>query len=311
MEISALSIIYQDHHMLVVNKPAGIVIHPTYKHANGTLWDALLTYSLQQGQDGWSPPDLPDEPEWRGAPVHIQQMLRDKRQQRLWKEEGLLPRPCLLHRLDKDTSGVVALARTEKARTHLARQFNEHRVEKEYLAVVQRGAHEWAHPRAAFSLLLQSDGQAPLALSSFSLENEVIVISGALQRDPDDRRRCIVGPEGQEAITQVRVVAVEGEYALLVVKPITGRTHQIRAHLAAAGYAIVGDPVYAPLPQENTGSAALHRQFLHAYRLTLSRYPDEERISFQAPLAQDLLLWLEHFAPSLLAAWHFFMPTTV
>ena len=79
MEINNIAIIYQDHHLLVVNKPAGLVIHPTYKHASGTMWDALLDYLAQEGGDDWQPPLLPDEPEWARAPVHIQTMLREKR----------------------------------------------------------------------------------------------------------------------------------------------------------------------------------------------------------------------------------------
>src|SRR5690348_15284 len=123
MNITDIVIIYQDHHLLILNKPAGVVIHPTYKHVGDTLWDALLVYLLQQGGDDWQPPELSDEPEWAVAPLHIQEMLREKRTQRLWQEEGLLPRPALLHRLDKDTSGVVALARTERSRRHIVRQF--------------------------------------------------------------------------------------------------------------------------------------------------------------------------------------------
>src|SRR5579863_2655209 len=95
-----IPIIYQDHYLLVVNKPAGLVVHPTYKHATGTMWDALLAYSQQQGGDDWQPPLLTDEPEWAGAPPEIQEMLRARRVERQWKEDGLLARPCLLHRLD-------------------------------------------------------------------------------------------------------------------------------------------------------------------------------------------------------------------
>ncbi len=114
MTLNEIPIIYQDHHLLVVNKPAGLVIHPTYKNADGTMWDVLLVYLAEQGKDDWQPPVLPDEPQWAGAPEHIQVMLREKRVEQQWKEDGLLPRPCLLHRLDKDTSGVVALARSEQ-----------------------------------------------------------------------------------------------------------------------------------------------------------------------------------------------------
>src|SRR5579859_4869001 len=109
MNIADISVIYQDHHLLIINKPAGVVIHPTYKHADDTLWDALLLYLSQQEPEQWQPPFLPDEPHWAGAPEPIQQMLRERRLTRYWQEEGLLPRPRLLHRLDKDTSGIVAL----------------------------------------------------------------------------------------------------------------------------------------------------------------------------------------------------------
>ncbi len=108
------------------------------------MWDAILAYFEQQGGDDWQPPDLPDEQQWAAAPEHIQEMLRKRRLERMWKEDGLLARPCLLHRLDKDTSGVVALARTERSRRFLVRQFEEHSIVKRYLAVVRRGAPEWA-----------------------------------------------------------------------------------------------------------------------------------------------------------------------
>src|SRR5215470_11032223 len=113
MEQNTVPIIYQDHHLLIVNKPAGLVVHPTYKHAEGTVWDMLLAYVEEQESDGWSPQAMPDEPGWERAPVHIRQMLREKRLAKTLREEGWLERPILLHRLDKDTSGVLALARTE------------------------------------------------------------------------------------------------------------------------------------------------------------------------------------------------------
>ena len=89
---------------------------------------------------------------------------------------------------------------------------------------------------------------------------------------------------------------MKGVVALLV--PITGRTHQIRAHLAAFGYAIVGDQMYAPQPEQGTSEAALTRQFLHAHSLQLHRYPDDVLCTFVAPLAGDLMTWLQHYFPS-------------
>lgn len=303
MKVTDIAIIYQDHHLLIINKPAGVVIHPTYKHADGTLWDALLIYMAQQGQDTWQPPELPDEPEWAGAPSDVQVMLREKRMERLMKEEGLLPRPCLLHRLDKDTSGVVALARTERARRHLVRQFHEHTIEKRYLTVVQYGAPEWAQPRTTFTFVRRlTDGSMYSVDSSLLLSSETdseFVLDGPLQRDPDERRRCIVGADGQHATTVVKMLACEGPFALLEVRPITGRTHQIRAHLAAAGYSIVGDSTYALPAEDGTAEATLSRQFLHASSLTLYRYPHNEHCMFVAPLAYDLTAWLQQYCPLL------------
>jgi 23S rRNA-/tRNA-specific pseudouridylate synthase len=125
------------------------------------------------------------------------------------------------------------------------------------------------------------------------------VLSGPLQRDPDERRRCIVGPDGQEATTLVRVLAADERFALLDVRPVTGRTHQIRAHLAALGCAIVGDQVYAPPMMPGYAGAVLRRQFLHAFSLTLHDYPANRPCTFSAPLASDLENWLACSAPAL------------
>ncbi len=303
MEAKSITIIHQDHHLLVVNKPAGVVIHPTYKHVDGkTMWDALLIYLSQQEKDNWQPPELPDDPHWAGAPMHIQEMLRAKRRARLWKEDGPLPRPCLLHRLDKDTSGVVVLARTEHSRRYIIKQFHNHTIEKRYLTVAQQGSPEWARPRTTFTVMRRSeDGSVTQVDSSFALAspgNDTLELSGPLQRDPDERRRCIVGPDGVEACTTCKILANENGFTLLDVRPVTGRTHQIRAHLAAFGYAIVGDKMYAPHAEEGTPAAMLGRQFLHAYSLKLRRYPDNMPCIFVAPLADDLVSWMSHYFPT-------------
>src|SRR5947209_12772273 len=219
MTTTTIPVIYQDHHLLIVNKPAGLVIHPTYKNVEGTMWNALLADLAQFSADNWRPPVLPDEPGWAGAPPHIQEMLRTKRIERQWKEDGLLPRPCLLHRLDKDTSGVVALARTEHSRRHLVRQFLEHTVIKRYVAVVQKGAPDWSYPRATFTVTKRENGRDEvLAGISPSLRcDDEFILDGPLQRDPADRRRCIIGPDGQVATTILKVLAVsEGEQFVLL-----------------------------------------------------------------------------------------------
>src|SRR5260370_24531206 len=203
MEPTPISVIYQDHHLVIVNKPAGLVVHPTYKHSDGTMWDAILSYLEQQGGDDWEPPELLDDPDWAGAPEQVQVMLRKRRLERMWKEDGLLQRPCLLHRLDKDTSGVVALARTEHSRRNLVRQFHDHSIVKRYLAVVRRGAPEWARPRAPFKVTRRQDGrdeeQVDLSFAFSTLDDGEITLDGPLQRDPGERRRCIVGPDRQQS----------------------------------------------------------------------------------------------------------------
>lgn len=304
MDAFPLAIIHQDHYLLIVNKPAYLVIHPTYKHTDGdTLWDHLLAHLAQQAEDEWRPQEPPDDPEWLGAPPAILVMLREKRLQRLWREDGLLPRPCLVHRLDKDTSGVVALARTENARRHLIKQFHAHTIDKRYLTVVHAATQEWAYPRAPFTLSRRMPGvqecpaQASVLLSA--APGTEFLLDGPLQRDPDDRRRSIVGLDGQEATTLVTLLAWEEPFALLEVRPVTGRTHQIRAHLAALGCAIVGDQTYAPPPVSASPAALLSRQFLHAYRLSFQRYPENSWKTFVAPLAPDLLAWLSTCSPTL------------
>jgi len=228
-------------------------------------------------------------------------MLRARRLAKIQREEGWLERPVLLHRLDKDTSGVLALARTSLACRHLARQFSAHTITKTYLAVAHRAAPAWAQPRTSFTitLLTSPDGERqlsqPLDLARYL--GATLLLDGPLQRDPADRRRCIVGPDGQEASTRVRVLASWDDYVLVAVQPVTGRTHQIRVHLAAVGYALIGDCMYSP-PAKPTGPAAqLTRQFLHAHSLTLRDYPTNRSRTFIAPLPTDLAAWLRTSGP--------------
>lgn len=303
-----IPIIYQDHHLLIVNKPAGLVIHPTYKHAGDTMWDMLLAYLKEQGGDDWQPPELPDEAQWAGAPPDIQIMLRERRRLRLWKEDGLLARPSLLHRIDKDTSGVVALARSENSRRHIIRQFHDHTIFKHYLAVVQRKAYDWSVPRASLRVKERISGNeiGVQHIEAALNAGKELLIDGMLQRDPDDRRRCIVGPNGQAATTLIRTLlrTEDSKFLLLEARPITGRTHQIRAHLATLGYTLVGDQVYAPSAEPGAPEAMLRRQFLHASSLTLRRYPDNERCTFVAPLPDDLTIWLSSYFPAALEVIH-------
>ncbi len=213
-------VLYEDEDVLVVNKPAGLVVHPAAGHASGTLVNAIL--------------------------AHVR------------AETGRAERrPGIVHRLDKDTSGVLIVAKNDTAHLALARQIQARELAKEYLALV------WGDP-----------GTQPA------------VVDAPLRRDPKDRRRVVVASGGREATTRFERIAAwhrKPDLALLHVRPVTGRTHQIRAHLAFAGYPIVGDPVYG----RRSDPAALERQFLHAWRLT-ARLPHAGERTFIAPLPDDL-----------------------
>ena len=220
-----IDVLYEDDDVLVVNKPAGLVVHPAYGHATGTLVNAVVGHITAETGRAAS-------------------------------------RPGIVHRLDKDTSGVLVIAKTDLAHLALARQLQAQRFGKEYVALV------WGDP-----------GDAPA------------VVEAPLQRDADDRRRMVVRAGGRDAVTRFSRVAVWGagtaRCALLHVRPVTGRTHQIRAHLAYAGIPIVGDPVYG----KRGDPGDLGRQFLHAWRLSI-RLPHAGERTFTAPLAADLAAYL-------------------
>ncbi|MGH2500211.1 MAG: RluA family pseudouridine synthase [Candidatus Limnocylindria bacterium] len=220
-----IEVIYEDRDVIVVNKPAGLVVHPSHGHLSGTLVNAVAgRVATGLGRAAW--------------------------------------RPGIVHRLDKDTSGVMVIARNDLAHLSLARQLQAKRFAKEYLALV------WGDPGAQPALV-----EAPL------------------ERDPTDRRRMVVRQTGRESVTRFARIAAYGagdrRRALLHVRPLTGRTHQIRAHLAFARLPIVGDPVYG---RKRDGSG-LARQWLHAWRLTV-RLPHGGERTFAAPLAADLRAYL-------------------
>src|SRR6185437_11822932 len=218
-EAIPLDVIFEDNALVVINKPAGMVVHPAPGNLHGTLVNALLARYA----------NLPGEPF----------------------------RPGIVHRLDKDTSGLIVVARTAPALAALANAFKQRDVHKEYLALVV------GRPNPA--------GGA---------------ISGDIGRDPRRRQRmAVVAIGGREAHTTYETVELLGGYALLRVVLGTGRTHQIRVHLGAMGYPIAGDPVYGrPAP-----ALGLNRQFLHAARLRCRHPFTGQPLDFEAPLPSDLL----------------------
>ncbi len=222
----ALDVEYEDPTLAVLNKPAGLVVHPAHGHAAGTLWNGLLAR-------------YPELAAWP-------------------RDEGW---PGLVHRLDRDTSGLLLVARTLAARDALRAQFKAGQVRKVYLAlVIGRPEHERAR------------------------------IESPIARDPHDRKRmAVVAEGGRPARSEYRVLERLGNYTLLEVRPETGRTHQIRVHLAAIGHPVVGDRVYGPERQK----LRLRRLFLHAAELTFRHPATGQEMTVRAPLPAELQQVLE------------------
>ena len=229
-EAIPLDIVYEDADLLVVNKPAGMVVHPAYGHRTGTLVNAVLAYC----------------PELAGA------------------EDAL--RPGIVHRLDKDTSGLIIVAKNDSARRHLQRQFKRREVKKVYLALLEG-----------------------------RLEPSRGVIEAPIGRDKKRRKRMAVVEGGREARTEYRVTECFGFYTLVEAEPKTGRTHQVRVHFASIGHPLAGDPVYGFRKQRLSG---LQRQFLHARTLGFCLPGSDEYIELTAELSDDLRVVLEELRRS-------------
>ncbi len=216
-----LTIVYEDDALLVVNKPAGMVVHPAAGHTSGTLVNAVLGHA----------PDL---------------------------IVGNAERPGIVHRLDRDTSGLIVVAKSDAALKRLQHQFATRTVHKTYLALV--------------------DGNVPVPEGK---------IDAPLGRAPNDRKKFAVAtaPQAREAITSFRVAERLPDYTLLQVEPLTGRTHQIRVHLAFIHHPVVGDEVYG---RSRKNALGLERQFLHAWRIAFVHPLTGAPLEFTAPLPADL-----------------------
>lgn len=223
-----LKILYEDADVVVVDKPAGMVVHAGAGHGRGTLVNALLHHF--------------------GSLSSVNGDLR----------------PGIVHRLDRDTSGALVVARTDRAHRALAAQFHDRQVEKIYLALV--------HGR-----MKESQGR----------------ITAAIARDPVRRTRMTARlGSGRTAFTEYRVIETRPQFSFLEVKIRTGRTHQIRVHLSSVGHPVVGDRVYGA-PAALTDLPALHRFFLHAHKLSFTSPSSGELISIESPLPPELSTFLD------------------
>jgi 23S rRNA pseudouridine1911/1915/1917 synthase len=215
-----LRIAYEDEHLMVVDKPAGLVVHPAPGHATGTLVHGLLAHDVAGGDED---------------------------------------RPGIVHRLDRDTSGLMVVARSDEAHRRLQELVRHRELERHYLALVV------GKPRSRAGRI-----EAPI---------------GRDRREPT--RHSLDTDAPRDAVTHFEVVELFPRHALLGVRLETGRTHQIRVHLGAVGLPVAGDPVYGR-PHE----LGLERQFLHAARLAFTHPFTGERVDVQSPLPDDLALAL-------------------
>jgi 23S rRNA pseudouridine1911/1915/1917 synthase len=215
-----LRVAYEDEHLLVVDKPAGVVVHPSPGHGTGTLVHGVLEHGAAGGDE---------------------------------------ERPGIVHRLDRNTSGLLVVARSPEAYERLKELVQKHELEREYLALVR------GRPRSRAGRIEASIGRD--------------------RRDPT--RQSLDTDRPRAAVTHFEVIDLVGDYALLRVRLETGRTHQIRVHLGAIGLPVLGDSVYGvPDP-------ALGRQFLHATRLAFTHPFSGERVDVESPLPPDLAGHLE------------------
>ena len=216
-----LDIIFEDEHMLVVNKPAGMVVHPSPGHPRGTLVNALLFYC--KGLSGI----------------------------------GGVERPGIVHRLDKETSGLVLVAKTEAAHKILADQFKKREIKKEYCALVKG-----------------------------SVKKEKGIIDSAVGRHQTQRKKMETG-HGRPACTHFEVLQRGKNWTYLKLRPETGRTHQIRVHLASIHHPVLGDKLYGG-KNSNPGILKMDRQALHARQLELNHPISDKPFSFFAKLPFDM-----------------------
>lgn len=222
-----LEILFEDDSILVVNKPAGLVVHPGAGNLTGTLVNGLLSYD---------------------------------------KELEYLPRAGIVHRLDKDTSGLMVVAKSELAYLHLVNQLKERTVKRKYLALVVG---------------------TPISGGT---------INSPLGRHPKQRTKQAIIETGKEAITDYSIEETFNGYAVIMASLRTGRTHQIRVHLSSIDYPIVGDPLYGGRKKFASGTSEMSRQklsefkrqALHAVELSFIHPASEEILSFQSDIPEDM-----------------------
>ncbi|MCQ2772883.1 MAG: RluA family pseudouridine synthase [Bacilli bacterium] len=222
-----LNIVFEDEDLIIINKPQGMVVHPGNGHPTGTLVNALVNYSEE-----------------------------------LAHKEGNEFRPGLVHRIDKDTSGLLAIVKNDKAYEALADQLSDHSMHREYIALVK-------------GFIEESDGK----------------IDAPIGRDPKIKTKmCVNLKNGKEAVTFFHVLKrYAGGYTLISCKLRTGRTHQIRVHMDYIGHPVIGDPMYGQ------GNRVIYDngQLLHAYCLSFMHPTTKKEVSYEAPMPEHFVKVLD------------------
>ncbi len=220
-----LDVVYEDDYVIVINKPSGMVVHPAPGNYSGTLVNALL-YHARDSLSGI----------------------------------GGVMRPGIVHRIDKDTSGLLVVAKCDSAHRALSEELKYHGIEREYHALVAGG-----------------------------FSNDSGTVNLPIGRHPVDRKRMAVVSDGREAITHYEVLGRYGAVSYLKLRLETGRTHQIRVHMSHTGHPLLGDPVYAKSKTrfEQRHPKLFDGQALHAARLTFTHPESGERVSFSADLPDN------------------------
>lgn len=223
----ALDVVYEDEHLIVIDKQAGLVVHPAAGNFDGTLVNALLH--------------------------HCQGSLSGI---------GGVARPGIVHRIDKDTSGLMVAAKTDRAHVGLARQFKDHSIDRRYKAIVS------GRPKTSAGSV-----DAPLA------------------RSPQNRKKIAIQPGGKRAVTHWTLVRPLYEAALVECRLETGRTHQVRVHMASLGHPLIGDPVYGRTKKEHREvleTMGFRRQALHAARLGFIHPINSNALAFDSEMPADM-----------------------
>ncbi|MBR1672399.1 MAG: RluA family pseudouridine synthase [Fretibacterium sp.] len=245
-------VVHEDEDLIVVNKPAGLVVHPAPGHWRGTLVHGLL----------WRYPDM--------------KQLRNHL------------RPGIVHRLDATTSGLMVVARRQSVMEALQRMFQERQVTKQYLALIHGTPASGGTPEPSAA----RRGRLNPATSRELLNFEG-TLSGPIARDPDNPLRMAVIDGGRPALTGYRVLWNRRGLSLVVCSLFTGRTHQIRVHMAALGHPLVGDTLYgAPKDGGGVGAPLNGRVFLHSWKLAFDHPVTGVALSFRLPLPEELREYL-------------------